>query len=165
MNEEIRVPEIRVVDSDGGQLGIMKTADALELSLKKQLDLVMIAPQAAPPVCKFMDYSKHKFEQAKKEKEIRKNQKITVVKEVRMSPTIDEHDIQTKVANITKFLKAGDKVKITIRFRGREIAHASLGEKVLIRISEMVAEFGTVEKRPKLEGRNMSIFVNPVTHK
>ena len=165
INEEIRDREVRLIDSDGAQAGIVPIAQALEMASKKNLDLVKIAPQASPPVCRIMDYGKFKFEQSKKEKENRKNQKIIVVKELRITPNIDEHDFNTKVSNAIKFLKSGDKVKVTVRFRGREVTHASLGEKLLIKFSQVVDEYGIVDKAPKLEGRNMTIFINPKTIK
>ncbi|MBC7766274.1 MAG: translation initiation factor IF-3 [Hyphomonadaceae bacterium] len=163
INEEIRDREIRVVDHDGSQLGIMTSNDALALALSKNMDLVKIAPQATPPVCKILDYGKYKFELAKKEKEAKKNQHVVNIKEVRFSPTIDEHDLMTKVNNAIKFLHAGDKVKVAVRFRGREIHHSSLGYQLLKRVVELVGDAGTVEKLPKLEGKNMAMFFAPKT--
>lgn len=159
INEEIRDKEIRLVDADGSQLGVMSSKDAQNLALSKNLDLVKIAPKAEPPVCKIMDFGKYKFELAKKEKEAKKNQHIVNIKEVRISPTIDDHDFNTKVNNAIKFLKSGDKVKVTVRFRGREVTHSSLGHTLLERFSQAVTEFGVVEKRPKLEGKNMIMFL------
>lgn len=165
INEKIRDPEVRLIDETGGQLGVVALKKALELAVEKNLDLVQIAPQAKPPVCKIMDYGKYRFEIAKKEKEQRKNQKIIDIKEIRLTPNIDDHDFFTKVNNAIKFLKSGDKVKVSVRFRGREVTHASLGETILVRFGEACAEFGTVEKRPKLEGKNMAMFISPTGEK
>jgi len=161
INEEIRDKEIRVIGDDGSQLGIMSSRDALRLAGEKSLDLVKIAPQAVPPVCRIMDYGKYRFELAKKEKEARKNQKIVDIKEIRMSLNIDTHDLQTKVGHAVQFLKDGDKVKVTVRFRGREMAHTELGSGLLSRFTEACTEFAAVEKTPKLEGRSMSLFLAP----
>ena len=165
INEEIRVSEVRVVGSDGEQLGIMKTADALDLAYQKNLDLVLIAPKAEPPVCKIMDYGKYKFELAKRDKEARKNQKVVNVKELRISPSIDEHDFDTKINHAKKFLQDGDKVKVSIRFRGREIHHSALGMKTLERFRDTLADYGSADKPPKLEGRSMSILISPAGKK
>ncbi len=161
INEEIRDGEVRVIDSDGSQLGIMSGADALDKAAAKNLDLVKISPQANPPVCKIMDYGKYRFELAKREKENRKNQKIVSLKEVRLSPSIDDHDFETKLKNACKFLKSGDKVKVSVRFRGREIHHARLGEELLARFVEGVGELGSVDKKAKLEGKNMAMIITP----
>ncbi len=161
INEEIRLPQVRVVDVDGGQLGIMSSGDALELAYSKNVDLVLIAPKAETPVCKLMDYGKYKFEMAKKEKEAKKNQKVVAIKEIRISPSIDDHDFETKVNQATKFLKEGDKVKVTVRFRGREIRHSDLGAKLLDRFKESLSEVGGADKPAKLEGKNMSIMISP----
>ena len=161
INGEIREKEVRVVDSDGTQLGIMPTREALELAVSKGLDLVDIAPQATPNVCRIMDYGKYRYEQAKREKEARKNQKVVEVKEVRMSMNIDTHDFQTKANQAIKFLKSGDKVKASVRFRGREMAHTSIGEVLLKQFGEQCAEVATVEKNPKLDGRHMTMFLSP----
>ena len=161
INEEIRDSEVRVIDSDGSQLGIMPTSDALEAATKRNLDLVKISPQANPPVCKIMDYGKYRFELAKKEKENRKNQKVVNIKEVRLSPSIDNHDFETKLKNACKFLKNGDKVKVSVRFRGREIHHTAIGEEILDRFVKGAEEFGTVDKKAKLEGKNMAITISP----
>jgi len=161
INEKIRDREVRLIGSEGEQLGVVSTKEALEIANEKSLDLVKIAPTAVPPVCKIMDYGKYKFELTKKEKEQRKNQKIITIKEVRVTPNIDDHDFFTKVNNAIKFLKAGDKVKVTVRFRGREVTHSSLGEVLLVRFSEEVKDVGIIEKRPKLEGRNMFMFISP----
>lgn len=159
INEEIKDKELRIIDADGGQLGIMALKDAQKLASDKNLDLVKIAPQATPPVCRVMDYGKFRFEQAKREKEVKKNQKVIDIKEIRMSLNIDTHDFDTKVAHAIKFLKSGDKVKVSIRFRGREMAYPQLGQTILVRFSEACAEFGNVEKLPKMEGRSMSMFI------
>ncbi|MCX7842710.1 MAG: translation initiation factor IF-3 [Clostridia bacterium] len=164
INEEIRDKEVRLIDSDGTMLGIMSAKEAQKLANSKNLDLVKIAPQAAPPVCKIMDYGKYMFELAKKEKEARKNQKIISIKEVRLSPTIEDHDFGFKVKNAYKFLKDGDKVKVSIKFRGREMNYTSLGEEVLTKFAESVKDVGLVEKKPKLEGKNMIMILNPVQH-
>lgn len=161
INEEIREKEIRVIDSDGSMLGIMSAKDAQKLANGKNLDLVKIAPQASPPVCKIMDYGKHMFEQAKKEKEARKNQKVINIKEVWLKPTIEEHDFNVKLKNSIKFLQDGDKVKVGVRFRGREMNYTSLGQQVLERFAEASKEVGIVEKRPKLEGKSMIMILNP----
>ena len=161
INEKIKDSEVRVIDSDGSQLGIMPTSDALEAANKRNLDLVKISPQANPPVCKIMDYGKYRFELAKKEKENRKNQKVINVKEVRLSPSIDDHDFETKLKNACKFLKSGDKVKVSVRFRGREIHHTAIGEQLLDRFVEGAKEFGSVDKKAKLEGKNMAITISP----
>ncbi len=161
INEEIRDKEVRLIDSDGSQLGIMTTKEAQKIAYDKNLDLVKIAPQAKPPVCKIMDYGKYKFEAAKKEKEARKNQKVVAIKEVRLSPSIDDHDFQTKAKNAIKFLSSGDKVKVSVRFRGRELHHASLGEEILKKFADTVSEVGSVDKLPKLEGRSMTMFILP----
>lgn len=161
INEEIRDKEVRLIGADGSQLGVVSNKQAQELAEAQNLDLVKIAPQAKPPVCKIMDYGKHKFELAKKEKEAKKNQKTASVKEVRLSPNIDDHDFETKVNQGIKFLKAGDKVKVSVRFRGREITHSSIGKELLLRVEEAMSEYGLVEKGIKLEGRNMAMFVSP----
>ena len=150
-----------MIGPDGEQLGIIPLNDAQNMAIDKNLDLVLIAPQGNPPVCKMMDYGKYKFEQAKREKESRKNQKVINIKEIRMSLSIDDHDLETKVGHAIKFLKSGDKVKATIRFKGREVQHSSLGIKLLDKVAELIGENGTIEKRPKLEGRNMSMFISP----
>lgn len=161
INEDIRDKEIRVIDDDGSMLGIMASKDAQKLANGKNLDLVKIAPQASPPVCKIMDYGKHMFEQAKKEKEARKNQKVINVKEVWLKATIEEHDFNVKLRNAIKFLEDGDKVKVAVRFRGREMNYTSLGQQVLERFAEATKESGIVERRPKLEGKSMSMILNP----
>lgn len=161
INEEITDKEVRLIDSDGAQLGVVTLQHALDLSVERGLDLVKIAPKAEPPVCRIMDYGKFRFEQAKKEKEARKNQKIVEIKEVRISAKIDTHDFETKLKAAQKFLANGDKVKVSIRFRGREMAHTNLGLDVMKRFGEACVEYGTVEKAPKLEGRQMLMFLAP----
>ena len=161
INDEIRDKEVRLVGPEGEQLGIVSSARALELADEKILDLVKIAPQAKPPVCKIMDYGKHKFELAKREKENRKNQKVVAVKEVRLSSNIDEHDFNTKVKAGIKFLQNGDKVKVSVRFRGREITHSSLGRDMLMKFKDAIEEYGSVDKGIKMEGRNMAMFITP----
>ena len=161
INEEIRDREVRVVDQNGEQLGVMSSREALALAEERQLDLVKIAPQARPPVCKLMDYGKFRFEQSKKEREFRKNQKVITVKEVRLSATIEDHDVDVKFKNAVKFLKDGNKVKVTIRFRGRQITHSEIGRQVMNEFAERIKEYGTVDKAPQIEGRNMSMFISP----
>ena len=161
INEEIRDREVRVVDESGEQLGIMPVRQALELADEKQLDLVKIAPNAKPPVCRLMDYGKYRFEQSKKEREIRKNQKVITVKEVRLSATIEDHDVDVRVKNAVKFLKEGNKVKASIRFRGRQITHSEIGRQVMEEFAEKIKEFGVIERRPLIEGRNMTMIIAP----
>ncbi len=161
INEEIRDREVRVVDQNGEQMGVFPIREALALAEERQLDLVKIAPQARPPVCKLMDYGKYRFEQSKKEREFRKNQKVITVKEVRLSATIEDHDVDVKFKNAVKFLKDGNKVKVTIRFRGRQITHSEIGRQVMSEFAERIKEFGTVDKAPQIEGRNMSMFITP----
>ena len=161
INEEIRDKEVRLIDSDGSQLGIVTIQQAMDTAIQRGLDLVKIAPKAEPPVCRVMDYGKFRFEQAKKEKEARKNQKVVDIKEVRLSAKIDVADFNDRVKQAEKFLKGGDKVKASIRFRGREMAHTDIGLTVMQRFAEACAEFGTVEKAAKLEGRQMLMFIAP----
>ena len=161
INEEIRDKEVRVIDSDGSQLGIMPASQALEKAYARNLDLVKIAPQAKPPVCKIIDYGKFRFEQAKREKEARKNQRVVEIKEVRMSPGIDVNDFNVKLRNAQKFLSEGNRCKITVRFRGREMAHTNIGQDLLLKFAEECGEIAVMDKSPKLEGRHMSIFLSP----
>ena len=161
INEEIRDREVRVIDQNGEQLGVMATHAALELAEEKQLDLVKIAPQAKPPVCKIMDYGKYRFEQSKREREIRKNQKVIVIKEVQLSATIEEHDIDVKFKAMEKFLKDGNKVKVSIRFRGRQIAHSEIGLDVMKDFAERCKDIAVVERRPVMEGRNATMVLAP----
>jgi len=152
---------VRVTDNEGNQLGIMPVREAQRLAEEKQLDLVEIAPQAKPPVCRIMDVGKHKYEQSKREKEVKKRQKIISVKEVKLRPNIEDHDFEVKAKNAIRFLKDGDKVKATIIFRGREIVHPNLGQVLLKRLAELVKDISTVERQPKLEGKNMIMILAP----
>ena len=161
INEEIRDREIRLIGEDGEQLGIMSAAAALAIAEERDLDLVKIAPGSNPPVCKIMDYGKYRFEQSKREKEARKNQRIVEVKEIRMSPSIGENDFLVKLRNGQKFLADGDRLKVTVRFRGREMAHTNIGEQLLRDFAERCSELANLDKPPKLEGRNMSVFLSP----
>ena len=161
INEEIRDREVRVIDSDGSQLGIMATSEALNLAAEKKLDLVNVAPSAKPPVCKILDYGKYRYEMQKKEKEAKKKQKVTQVKEIRVSTFIAKHDLQVKANNAAKFLKEGDKVKVSLRFRGREKGYANVGEEVMKTFADAIAEVGVIEKKPMLEGRSMIMILAP----
>ena len=161
INEEITDKEVRLIGSEGEQLGIMSAAEALKIAIEHDLDLVKIAPGSNPPVCRVMDYGKYRFEQTKKEKEAKKNQRIIEVKEIRMSPGIDTNDFNTKLKNAQKFLSDGDRVKVSVRFRGREMAHTDIGEVLLRDFADKCAEIANLDKAPKLEGRNMSIFLSP----
>lgn len=161
INEEIRDREIRLVDENGEQLGIMPTRQAMELAEQRELDLVKIAPQARPPVCKLMDYGKYKFEQSKRDREIRKNQKVITVKEVRLSATIEDHDVDVREKQARKFLQDGDKVKVSIRFRGRQITHSEIGLEVMKDFAERLKDDGVVERRALTEGRNMTMILAP----
>lgn len=161
INEQIRDKEVRLIGDNGEQIGIVSVKEAQKMASAKNLDLVKIAPAAKPPVCKIMDYGKYKFDAAKKEKEARKKQKIISVKEVRLSASIEKHDFETKMRNVIKFLKAGDKVKISVVFRGREMMHTHRGSELLEQAITFIEEFGTVESKPKLEGRAMVIMVLP----
>lgn len=161
VNEEIRAKEVRLVGPEGEQIGIKPFREALQMAYDANLDLVNVAPQAKPPVCRIMDYGKFRYEQQKKEKEARKNQKTVDIKEVWFRANIDEHDFQTKLRNVLKFLREGDKVKCSVRFRGREIAHADIGKKVLDRVLVEANELCIVERVPKLEGRSMIMILAP----
>lgn len=161
INEEIRDGEVRLIGDDGEQLGIMPSAAAMNIAIEKDLDLVKIAPGSNPPVCKIMDYGKYRFEQSKRDKEARKNQHIVEIKEIRMSPSIGENDFLVKLKNGQKFLADGDRLKVTVRFRGREMAHTNLGDQLLRDFAARCAELANLDKMPKLEGRNMSIFLSP----
>ncbi len=165
LNEEIQDKEIRLIGFDGAQLGIMSAKEANDIAEEQGYDLVKISPNATPPVCKIMDYSKFCFDQKKREKEAKKNQKVVEIKEIRMSPSIDTNDFNTKVKNALKFLKDGNRVKVSVRFRGREMAHTNLGEKLLMDFAEACAEIATMEKNPKLEGRFMAMFLTPKNSK
>lgn len=161
INEEINDKEVRLIGSDGEQLGIMSSKDALKLAADKNLDLVKIAPMASPCVCKIMDYGKYRFEQAKRDKEAKKNQHIIEIKEIRLSLNIDKHDFETKGSHAIKFLKEGNKVKVSIRFRGREMGHPEIGLDTMKRFAELCSEFSNIEKSAKLDGRNMLMFLAP----
>lgn len=161
VNEQIRVREVRLISQDGAQLGILPINEALSIAREKGLDLVEVAPNAKPPVCRIMDYSKWKYEQSKRQKEARKRQKAQDMKEVKMRPAIDDHDFNVKARAARRFLEQGDKVKATIMFRGRELAHVSLGQKVLERLLESVKDVCQVERAPRMEGRNMTMILVP----
>jgi len=161
INEEITDKEVRMIDEDGTQLGIMSSEDAMKVAIEKDLDLVKIAPTSNPPVCRIMDYGKYKYEQAKRVKEVKRHQHVVEVKEIRMSPSIGINDFNVKLKNGLKFLKEGDRLKITVRFRGREMAHTDIGEKLLTKFADECAEFGNVDKNPKLDGRHMSMYLTP----
>ena len=161
INEEIRDKEVRLIGVEGDQLGIMPAEEALRIAIEHDLDLVKIAPGSNPPVCRIMDYGKFRFEQTKKEKEAKKNQRIIEIKEIRMSPGIDTNDFNTKLKNGQKFLSDGDRVKVSVRFRGREMAHTEIGEVLLRDFADKCAEIANLDRAPKLEGRNMSIFLSP----
>ena len=165
INEEIRDKEIRVIPDSGEQLGIMSSAEALKIADEQGLDLVKISPQAVPPVCKLMNYGKFRFEQSKREKEARKNQHVVEIKEIRMSPGIDVGDFNTKLKNAQKFIADGNRVKVSVRFRGREMAHTDIGRDLLERFAAECAETANLDKSPKLEGRMMSIFLSPKPNK
>ena len=161
LNEEIRDKEIRLIGDNGEQLGIMSAAEALDIAEERGLDLVKISPQAQPPVCKLMNYGKYKFEQSKREKEAKKNQHVVEIKEIRMSPGIDVGDFNTKLKNAQKFLADGNRVKVSVRFRGREMAHTEIGRDLLTKFAEQCAEVATMDKAAKMEGRSMTMFLSP----
>ena len=161
INEQIRDKEVRLIGANGEQLGIMSADEALRIADEKGMDLVKISPQATPPVCKLMDYGKFRFEQGKREKEARKNQHVVEIKEIRMSPGIDIGDFNVKLKNAQKFLTDGNRVKVSVRFRGREMAHTNIGQDLLIKFAEECGEIAVMDKSPKLEGRHMSIFLSP----
>lgn len=165
INEEIKDKEIRLIGDEGEQLGIMSADEALRIAAEREMDLVKISPGSNPPVCKIMDYGKFRFEQLKKEKEAKKNQKVVEIKEIRMSPSIDTNDFNTKVKSAVKFLNDGNRVKVTVRFRGREMAHTSLGQELLAKFGADCSEIATIAKDAKLEGRNMSMFLSPKNSK
>ena len=162
INEDIREKEVRVISDDGETLGLMTSNAALKLAYDRGLDLVLIAPQATPPVCRIMDYGKYRFDREKKEKEARKKQQVVELKEVQLSCRIDTHDFETKARNAIRFLTAGNKVRVVVRFKGREMAHQELGREMLLRFEEAVSSVGTVEKKPVLDGRILSMVVVPV---
>ena len=165
INESIKAKEVRVIDTDGSQLGVLPIKEAIAAAAAKELDLVNIAPNAVPPVCKIMDFGKYRFEQAKRAKEAKKKQKIVEVKEVRLGLSIDKHDFETKGNHAIRFLQDGDKVKVSIRFRGREFGHPEIGIEIMNRFAEFCSEYATVEKAAKMEGRNMLMFLAPKTVK
>ncbi len=159
INEQIRDKQVRVIDDKGGQLGIMSAKEAQRLARERNLDLVKISPKAKPPVCKIIDYGKFRYEQAKRQKEAKKKQNIISVKEVRLSPNIEQHDIDTKMKHAKKFLNNGDKVKVSVRFRGRELAHTGVGREILLKFAEGLTDIAEIEKYPKMEGRSMVMFM------
>ena len=159
INEQIRVAKVQVINEVGEKVGVLNTNEAIDLAVQKNLDLVLVAPNGNPPVCKIMNYGKYKFEQAKKEKEARKNQKVFEVKELRITPNIDEHDFNFKCKNAKKFIQDGNKVKITVRFRGRELNYVKAGEETLNRFAENLSDIAVIEKKPVLEGKNMFIIL------
>ena len=165
INEEIRDKELRVIDVDGNQLGILSADEALKIAFEKDLDLVKIAPQATPPVCRIMDYGKFCFEQTKRAKEAKKNQKVIEIKEVRMSSTIDTHDFNVKVNQAVKFLNGGDEIKVSVRFKKRTLAHPQFGEELLAKFKDAISEAGVVKKKKKMEGRSLVMFVSPKVNK
>jgi translation initiation factor IF-3 len=161
INEQIKVPEVRLISADGAQVGVMPTKEALTRAVEANLDLVEVAPQAVPPVCRIMDYGKYKYQQSKKQQEARRRQTTIQVKEIKVRPKIEEHDMAFKLRNAKRFLSEGDKVKISVIFRGREIAHTDRGFRLLALMTEALVEVATVEQHPKLEGRNLSMIVTP----
>jgi translation initiation factor IF-3 len=161
INERIRVPEVRLIDDEGNQIGVMKTPDALKFAQERDLDLVEVAPEARPPVCRVLDYSKYKYEQAQKLKQARKHQQQITIREIKFRPKIAQHDYDTKKHHVERFLRHKDKVKITIMFRGREVTHPERGTAILDRLAEELSELGTVEQRPMQEGRNMTMLLTP----
>nr|WP_041607806.1 translation initiation factor IF-3 [Halobacteroides halobius] len=165
VNEKIRAREVRVVDNDGEQIGIMSLKKGLSLAEEKGLDLAEVAPQAKPPVCKIMDYGKYKYEQAKKAKEAKKNQNVMKTKEVQLSANIEDHDFNVKVKMAKRFLNNKNKVKVSLRFRGREIVHKDLGYELMDRLAEQVSDIGKISKKPTMEGRNMLMFITPKSDK
>ncbi|MBP2641460.1 MAG: infC [Firmicutes bacterium] len=164
INEEIRAREVRVVSDSNEQLGIMQTRDALRMAMEQQLDLVEVAPLAKPPVCRIMDFGKFKYEQQKRDKEAKKKQKVVTVKEVKLRPNIEDHDFDVKLKNAQRFLSDGDKVKVTIMFRGRELSHTELGRQVLVRMANELKDMVIIEREPKLEGKNMIMILAAKTH-
>lgn len=161
INDQIRVREVLVIDENGTKLGVLQTRDALRMAEEKALDLVEVSPNSRPPVCKLMDYGRFRYEQAKKEREARKKQRITDLKEVRMTPKIEDHDLAVKTKATEKFLRDGDKVKVVIRFRGREIVHADLAQKLMHELAQQLTEIAGVEREPRVEGRNMIMILSP----
>lgn len=162
VNEGIRAREVMVITDTGEKLGVMNTRKAMDMAFSKDLDIVLVAPNAKPPVAKFMDYNKYKYEQQRKQREARKNQKVVALKEIRLSPKIDIHDFETKLKNGRKFLEKGDKLKISIRFRGREMAYTNKGREVMFDFAEKCADIATIESKPKQDGRNMFMTLTPI---
>ena len=165
INEEIRIREVRVTDENGEQLGIMQTRDALRLAEERHLDLVEVAPKARPPVCKIMDFGKYRYEQQKRDKEARKKQKVVTIKEVKLRPNIEQHDFDVKLKNAQRFIEEGNKVKVTIMFRGRELSHPEIGSTVLDKIAKALGDTVSVERAAKLEGKNMTMILSPKAQK
>ncbi|MFT8317368.1 MAG: translation initiation factor IF-3 [Sporolactobacillus sp.] len=165
VNEGIRASQVRLIGQNGEQVGIKSKSEALAMAQNVNLDLVMVAPGAKPPVCRIMDYGKFRFEQQKKDREARKNQKVISLKEIRLSPSIEDHDFNTKMRNARKFLEKGDKVKASVRFRGRAITHSNLGREVLEKLAQECADVSTIEARPKMEGRSMFLVLAPKAEK
>jgi translation initiation factor IF-3 len=161
VNERIRVPEVRVIGEDGTQIGVMRTDDALRLAQERELDLVEVAPDARPPVCRILDYSKYKYEQTQKQKAARKHQQQITIREIKFRPKIAEHDYATKKGHVERFLRHKDKVKVTIMFRGREVTHPERGQLILERLAEELQDLATIEQRPNLDGRNMTMMLGP----
>ena len=161
INEEIRIKEVRVTSADGEQLGIMATRDALRMAEEQHLDLVEVAPKAKPPVCRIMDFGKYRYEQQKREKEAKKKQKVIAIKEVKLRPNIEQHDFDVKLKNALRFVEEGNKVKVTIMFRGRELSHQGLGKEVLDRMADQLKEKVSIEREAKLEGKNMIMILAP----
>ena len=161
INDEIRAAEVRVIDETGEMRGVMSLDDALALAEQADLDLVNVSPNAEPPVCKILDYGKYRYEQQKKEKAAKKNQHVTEIKEIRLSPSIEDHDVDVKAKTAIKFLQDGDKLKVSLRFRGRERDYTQLGYEVMQKFAELVSDYGVIEKEPKMEGRRMNMFMGP----
>lgn len=161
VNEEIRAREVRLISTDGEQLGIVPVKEALRIAQEQGLDLVEVAPAAKPPVCRIIDYGKYRFEQSKREKEARKKQKVINVKEVKFRLGIEEHDFQVKARNAVRFLKDGDRVKVTVMFRGREISHAELGKAICLKLANQLSDIAVIEKSPNVEGKNMTMILSP----
>jgi len=165
VNERIRIREVRLIDENGAQVGIVQTRDALEMARERGLDLVEVAPNAIPPVCRLMDYGKFRYEQSRKDRESRRHQHVVELKEVRIRPKIDDHDLETKGRQAAKFLDGGDKVKLTVLFRGREMAHPDIGKALLDQLADQLRPHGALEQTPKLEGRSMTMIMNPLRQK
>ena len=161
INSEIRARDVRVISPEGEQLGVMSTRDAMQVATERELDLVEVAPNARPPVCRIMDYGKYRYEQTKQKKEAKKRQKVVTVKEVRMTPKIDDHDFQVKAKNAERFLADGNKVKVSVRFRGREVVHSNLAREMLLGMAEQISQVGSIERKPLMEGRQMIMILAP----